>query len=167
MTAISVDTRLGIEAFLYREAKLLDEERFKEWLDLFAEDVTYRSHLLEIREVGDERVPLPGDWGIFEDDLFFLRKRVDRLATGLAHAEKPRSRTRRMITNILVTSADGGRVKVESNFIVFQSRHGDYERFFVGSRQDTLVESGDDWKIAARQIIFDQRVLPRAITVFF
>ncbi|HJZ18253.1 MAG TPA: aromatic-ring-hydroxylating dioxygenase subunit beta, partial [Stellaceae bacterium] len=30
-----------VEQFLYREARLLDERRFHEWLALFADDVRY------------------------------------------------------------------------------------------------------------------------------
>jgi ethylbenzene dioxygenase subunit beta len=30
-----------VEQFLYREARLLDERRFHEWLQLFADDVRY------------------------------------------------------------------------------------------------------------------------------
>src|SRR5438105_13723694 len=30
-----------VEQFLYREARLLDERRFHEWLDLFTDDVRY------------------------------------------------------------------------------------------------------------------------------
>ena len=33
--------RTEIEQFLYREARLLDTQRFEEWLDLFAEDACY------------------------------------------------------------------------------------------------------------------------------
>jgi 3-phenylpropionate/cinnamic acid dioxygenase small subunit len=30
-----------IEQFVYREARLLDERRFREWLKLFTEDIRY------------------------------------------------------------------------------------------------------------------------------
>ncbi|TMK24269.1 MAG: hypothetical protein E6G69_19025, partial [Alphaproteobacteria bacterium] len=37
----SEDVLREVEQFLYREARLLDERRFNEWLDLFTEDVRY------------------------------------------------------------------------------------------------------------------------------
>src|SRR5204862_6804952 len=37
----SEDVLREVEQFLYREARLLDERRFDEWLDLFTEDVRY------------------------------------------------------------------------------------------------------------------------------
>jgi 3-phenylpropionate/cinnamic acid dioxygenase small subunit len=35
------ETIRDVEQFLYREARLLDERRFHEWLELFTEDVRY------------------------------------------------------------------------------------------------------------------------------
>ena len=40
-TASRTELRLEVEDFLYHEARLLDERRFHEWLDLFTEDVVY------------------------------------------------------------------------------------------------------------------------------
>jgi ethylbenzene dioxygenase subunit beta len=36
------ETIREVEQFLYREARLLDERRFHEWLELLTEDVHYR-----------------------------------------------------------------------------------------------------------------------------
>ena len=41
-----------IEELLYREAELLDERRFEDWLDLFTEDARYRSNPFEEPHVG-------------------------------------------------------------------------------------------------------------------
>jgi hypothetical protein len=38
---VSVELQHEIEQFLYVEAELLDDGRFHEWLDLFADDVRY------------------------------------------------------------------------------------------------------------------------------
>src|SRR5690349_5319537 len=35
------DVLRAVEQFLYREARLLDERRFHEWLELFTEDLRY------------------------------------------------------------------------------------------------------------------------------
>ena len=39
--AVNRDLLTEVEQFLYREAQLLDEGRFHEWLELFTEDVSY------------------------------------------------------------------------------------------------------------------------------
>ena len=41
MSGMNEDVTREVEQFLYREARLLDERRFHEWLELFTEDVRY------------------------------------------------------------------------------------------------------------------------------
>jgi dibenzofuran dioxygenase beta subunit len=166
MTSSLTDLRRDVEEFLYREAKMLDEQRYDEWLGLFTEDVRYWMPITETREVRQARDHVPGEWAFMEEDSRFLAKRMERLAGGLAHAEQPRSRTRRFISNVLVTPGEDGDVVAECNFIVFQSRRANSEQFFVGSRRDRIVTSGGAWKIAERTVLLDHRVLPRAISIF-
>jgi dibenzofuran dioxygenase beta subunit len=166
MTSQLVDLQREAELFLYREAKMLDNNRFDEWLELFTEDARYWMPITESREVGQERGPVAGEWALIEEDKRFLLKRNERLRTGLAHSEQPRSRTRRFVTNIVATENEDGTVGVESNLLVFQSRRGTSEQFFVGCRQDRVVRVEDDWKIAERMILLDHRVLPRAISIY-
>ncbi len=60
--------------FYIREAWLLDERRFKEWLDIFTDDVLYfmprRKNVLR-RELHREVTPL-GDLAILEEDKRYL-----------------------------------------------------------------------------------------------
>jgi 3-phenylpropionate/cinnamic acid dioxygenase small subunit len=161
--------RQEIEQFLYQEARLLDSGLFHEWLALFTDDVKYwmpaRENLPAAVKPVDE-----GDlaYALYDEDLASLTLRVRRLDTGLARVEEPRSITRHMVSNVLVDDRDGDNaVKVDSNFLVFQLRHGQHESFFVGRREDVLRRVDSDWKIAKRKIHLDQLVLPRAVSIFF
>src|ERR1700724_1444554 len=84
--------------FLYDEAALLDEWRLDEWLALFhSEGAKYL-------------IPSPGDLSddpatspdLVNDSIRTLAGRVGRLKSKHAHAESPRSRTRRQIANVRV-----------------------------------------------------------------
>jgi len=159
---------LEVEQFLYREAQLLDERRFHEWLDVFTEDVRY---WVPIREsvLGQPEAIADGESlaiSHFDDDRATLEQRVRRLDTGLAHSETPPSRTRHLITNIRV-EVDANGVVAYSNFLLFQGRreHSDY--FFLGSREDRLRRVDGEWKIAQRKVMLDHITLPRAVSVFF
>lgn len=156
-----------VEQFLYREARLLDEGRFSEWLDLFADDAQYLMPARETRAGRDESVRKPGELPLFEDDKAFLVMRVKRLDTELAHAEQPPSRTRHFVTNVEVVADEGDEVEVHSNVLVFQSRLERTESFFVGKRQDRLRRVNGRWQIARRRVILDQTLLPRSISIFF
>jgi len=156
-----------IEQFLYREARLLDEGRFSEWLDLFTDDARYWMPTRETRLSRDEELSRPGELALFEDDKAFLAMRVKRLETGLAHAEQPASRTRHFVTNVEIVSAEDGQVEVHSNVLVFQSRLERTESFFAGKRADVLRKVDGRWLIARRRVVLDQALLPRSISIFF
>ena len=75
-----------VTAFIYREARLLDEQRFDEWLDLFAPDGRYWMPL-EYRQT-DRRLTA----SLMDEDLFLLRLRVERLKGNRTYSQKPKSR---------------------------------------------------------------------------
>src|SRR5712692_5864193 len=141
MARSGVDAELQheIEQFLYAEARLLDTGRLYEWLELFTEDTRY---WMPIRETLDEHTPALGPdelaLALFDDDKQFLVLRVQRLDTGLAHAEMPRSRTRHLITNVQVEPAADGELVVYSSFAVYQGRLERSDHTFFGEREDRL-----------------------------
>lgn len=161
-----------VQDFLVHEARLLDERLFEEWLDLFTDDVVYwmpeRLNPLESNDPADG-VSKPGDLALFEDTKATLRTRVARLATGMAWAEVPPSRTRHLITNVQVDVGDAeSEVKVRSNFMVYRTQLEHSQDIFVGMRDDVLRKVGDQWKIARRTILLDQAVLSSPnLSVFF
>jgi 3-phenylpropionate/cinnamic acid dioxygenase small subunit len=183
MSGINEDVTREVEQFLYREARLLDERRFHEWLELLTDDIRYwmgsrtnrypkRSKAIAIldpdRYVEDD-ITKEDELAIFDEDRQTLGARVARLDTGMAWAEDPPSRTRHMISNIEVEPGDTAQeVKVYSNFIVYRSRAETEEDFYVGARRDVLRRVAGAWKIAGRKIILDQNVLSaKNVSIFF
>ncbi|HVH77532.1 MAG TPA: 3-phenylpropionate/cinnamic acid dioxygenase subunit beta [Stellaceae bacterium] len=172
-----------IEQFLYREARLLDERRFEDWLELFTDDVRYsmsgranrypRSSkaiaILDPARHRDEDTAKAGELTLLDETKESLKGRVARLSTGMAWAEDPPSRTRHLITNIEIEDggAPGG-IRAYSNFLVYRSRGEREEDFYVGARQDVLRQAAGGWKIAQRRLVLDQNVLAaKNISVFF
>ena len=96
-------TRSEIEEFLIHEAALLDEWRLEKWLELMASDACYLVPPLDAPDA-DHRDTL----FLIADDRRTLASRVRQLLSGTTWAENPRSRTRRLITNVrlLVANAD-------------------------------------------------------------
>jgi 3-phenylpropionate/cinnamic acid dioxygenase small subunit len=176
------DVLREVEQFLYREARLLDERRFREWLDLFTDDVRYwmgaRSNryprtskaisiLSPNRYVEDDHTR-DDELSIFDETKETLSGRVARLETGMAWAEDPPSRTRHLITNIEVAGDAGAELTVHSNFIVYRSRAETEQDFYVGARQDLLRRIDDGLKIARRKMTLDQNVLSaKNLSIFF
>src|SRR5258708_12662806 len=87
---------LELMPFYIREAWLLDERKFREWLDLFTDDVLYfmpRRENVPARGAHREMTPL-GDLAIFEEDKRYLAMRVARLPTRMACAADTPPRAR-------------------------------------------------------------------------
>lgn len=164
---VTKELHYEVEQFLYREARLLDEGRFYEWLELLTDDVRYWMPTRETRERREGAVHGEEELALIDDDKNFLMTRVKRFDTGLAHAEQPPSRTRHFVMNVEVLEEPGQEVEVHSNLLVFQSRHEKSENFFIGKREDRLRKVGGQWRIARRKIILDQVLLPRVLSIFF
>jgi 3-phenylpropionate/cinnamic acid dioxygenase small subunit len=112
-------TRERAEVFLYREALLADEHRFDEWLALWDDtDVTYW-----IPSNNDDLDPRR-QISIAYDDRARLEERLTRLKSKGAHSQQPRSRLRRMVSNITIESDDGALAQVEANFMLLELRSG-------------------------------------------
>jgi 3-phenylpropionate/cinnamic acid dioxygenase small subunit len=176
------DTIRSVEQFLYREARLLDERRFHDWLRLFTDDVHYwmtaranrypRSSkaiaALDADRYAEEDAGAD-ELGLFDEDIRTLTARVARLDTGMAWAEDPPSRTRHLITNIEIEpGASDSELTVHCNFIVYRGRGETEQDFYVGARQDTLRRVDGAWKIANRRMVLDQNVLTaKNLSIFF
>lgn len=160
----SWEQKREVEEFLYREAHLLDEQRFDEWLNLLTDDVEY---LIPLREHVQGDVDPPGH-PIVKDDKLMLTMRVKKHQTGFSHVEIPKSMTAHLITNILVE--DGPRpdeLQVLSSFIVRQARKLRDEAWWAGRRRDLFRRVDGGWKIARREVLLDATILPRGISIFF
>jgi 3-phenylpropionate/cinnamic acid dioxygenase small subunit len=72
--------------FVVREARLIDQQRFEEWLDLFADDGRYWMPL-EWQQT-DPRLAT----SLMYEDKLLLQIRIERLKGNRTFSQKPRSR---------------------------------------------------------------------------
>jgi 3-phenylpropionate/cinnamic acid dioxygenase small subunit len=162
----------SVQRFLFHEARLLDERRFEEWLELCAPEIRYWMPAQSNLQRNEEhlRVGGPHELPLFDETWGHLRQRVRRLETGQAWAEEPSSRTRRLITNVQTEAPIGEDVIVaRSNLMLYRSRHETDVELFVGSRVDELRRhAAHGWQIVARTIILDAATIPgHNLSVFF
>ena len=68
-----------VQQFLFREARMLDERRFKEWVGLFTDDLLYWAPILTNRVGRDaaREVERFGESAHFEDDKTSLTNRIN------------------------------------------------------------------------------------------
>jgi 3-phenylpropionate/cinnamic acid dioxygenase small subunit len=146
--------------FLVREAELLDNRRYDEWLELLTEDIVYRMPVTVTTSPG-ENGGAGGGMHHFDEDLYSLRRRVARFATEHAWTEDPPSRTRRLVTNVRAYAGErDAEWLVRSYLLLFRSR-GDVRAsdFVVGERTDVLRQLDGRLRLASREFLVDESVI--------
>src|SRR2546423_157757 len=138
-----------IEQFLVEEAALLDEWRLEEWLALMAEDACYLVPPLDAPDA-DHRATL----FLIADDRRSLASRVRQLLSGTTWAENPRSRTRRLVTNVRLLEVTEGAARVTANFAVWRFQH-DQTDGYVGGYLHVLVRGPPGPLFPDRRAILD------------
>jgi ethylbenzene dioxygenase beta subunit len=151
-----------IEQTLYREARLLDQERYKEWVGMLTDDIHYHMPGIETRYRRDktEQVHDLTRMAFYNDNLEDLKKRLRRLETGTAWSEDPATRYTHMITNIeVVPTEKEDEVLVYSNFLAYRNRNEKDQDTLIGNREDIWRKTAEGYKLAKRMIILKQNVL--------
>ena len=143
-------TRAEVEEFLFHEAALLDEWRLDEWLALLTEDARY-----EVPSNDKPDADPGGTLFTIADDMDRIRGRITRLKDKDAHAEFPRSRTRRLISNVRVVGTNASELRVEANFVVYRFRRDESVREYVGRYRYVLRTGRGGLRIARRQAVLD------------
>ena len=164
-----------VASFLYREAELLDERRYEEWLDLLAADVRYWMPIrrnVKFGEAEREFTREGEDVNWFDEGKDTLRQRVQQILTGVHWAEEPFSRICHMISNVQLLGVTPSvlapsEVAVKSRFLIYRNRVETETDLLVGKREDVLRRVDGHWMISRRKIILDQNVLLSENLTFF
>lgn len=143
-----------IEAFVLREARLLDEQRYSDWLGLFADDGVYW-----IPTRPDQASPHEALSIIYEPKAL-LTMRVERLARGEMHVQSPPSRTVHHVSGIEVEGDEA-----RSSLIVAEWRAGE-SRLFSARVLHRLRRTPDGFRILLKRVdLIDGEAPHRAIAV--
>jgi 3-phenylpropionate/cinnamic acid dioxygenase small subunit len=123
-----------LQEFVEHEVRLLDEQRFEEWLDLFADDGIYWVPAKAGQESPFNHVSL------FYDDKPTLKVRIQRLRHPAIHSQIPHSYTVRLVSNFWLDRSphDPSLFRILSKFIMFEDRPGHERRLFGGHYSHTL-----------------------------
>lgn len=144
----------SVEAFLHRDAELLDDWRLEDWIDLFEPDGRY-----EVPSTTSPESDASSAQFLIADDHERLLGRIQRLQSANAHAERPRSRLSHQISNIRVTRA-AGCVSVRADGTTWRFRTRESDCYVVRYRH-RLVERGDGFRFGLRRVeIVNERLAP-------
>jgi len=140
------DERDRFRMLVEKEARLLDQLRFDEWLAMYAPECIY--WVPGTPAAGDPRREI----AISFDDRRRMEDRIYRLRTGYAWSQAPKSRTMRMVSNVEVFATRERTARmVRSNYLISEFRV-DGTRYLSGWCGHRFVRDGERWLIEARQV---------------
>ena len=142
-----------IERFLIDEAALLDEWRLAEWLELMAPDARYLVPPLDAPDADHHDTLF-----LIADDRRTLASRVRQLLSATTWAENPRSRTRRLITNVRLLAAENGEARITANFAVWRFQHEQAD-VYIGRYVHKLVRGPSGPLFRERRAVLDLETL--------
>jgi len=143
-----------VEAFVLREARLLDEQRYAEWLELFADDAIYWIPTRANQASPHEAL------SIIYEPRALLAVRVERLSRAEMHVQSPPSRT---VHHVSAVEVDGDQVR--SALLVAEWRAGE-ARWFAGRVTHRLRKEANGLRIVLKRVdLIDGEAPHRAIAV--
>lgn len=142
-----LETQWAVEQFLTRQAEILDQRRWADWLELFTPDGRYWMPADPAHESGD------GVPSIFYEDRWLMRTRMKRLEHPRAWSQSPRNRTSHVVGNVVVERDDPatGELVARSKFHVVEFRL-DAQRYFAGSYRHHLVRGPQGFRIRLQRV---------------
>jgi len=133
--------------FVIREARMLDEQEYDTWLDLFAEDGIYWMPL----EIGQTEEKLTTS--LMYEDLLLLRTRVQRLSGKRTFSQKPKSRCQHLLQTPIVDKMD----TPNNDYQVFTPFHyvevrNDEKELYAGWMKHSLAIEDEKLKIKLKRV---------------
>lgn len=141
-----IDLLKSVEQFLYHEARLMDEHRFDEWLALWADECLYYA------PVNDEDIDPSRHATLFHEARPQLEDRISQLKSSVHWSQLPKSRLRRVVSNVEVEEATDQAVAVASNFVLVEVRR-ERQTVFAGRSIHRLLPVDGGFKIAYKKVL--------------
>lgn len=145
----------SLEQFLYREAMLLDDKRWPEWLALYSEDCFYW-----VPSVVGQKDPV-NTISLYAEDRMRLEMRILRITHPHAYSQDFPTRMSHVVGNVMLDPAEGkgfdgglapkADLVVRSSVQILEFRKED-QRLFGGTVRHWLRRAGGDFSIVLKRI---------------
>ena len=148
---VTASVEREITQLMYRYARLADQLRYHEWLDLFTEDGIYTAITLE-NDRG-QGLALFTDYG--------KERMKERVAFWMGFWAADRGKTLHQVSNVEVTDVTGDQARAVSYFVIYRTADdGESKLYACGEYQDELAHGPQGWRFQKRRGVVDADVLP-------
>lgn len=137
--------RSEVEQMLFREAYLLDQHRFDDWLSLYTDDAIYWVPLEENQADAHETS------SIIHDDREMMALRVRQYRDARAHARLPMARTVHHVSNVLILEEGVAELVAASALVLVEYRQ-ERQRVFGATVTHRLRRTPAGLRIAVKRI---------------
>ena len=138
-------TQHSVEQFLYRQADLLDQKRWEDWIGLFTDDGVYWMPPEPSYKTWD------GTPAIFAEDKNLMRVRMGRVLHPDAWSQRPLWGTNHVVSNVIIESESAQEIVVRSRFHMMELRRDDV-RHFAGSYEHHLTKTKEGYRIKLQRV---------------
>lgn len=149
---ISLAERARIEAFVFEEARLLDDRAYDQWVGLFDDDGIY---WVPSGKAGDADTAV----ALIYDNAARLKERLIRMNAPTFWAQSPPTETTRVIGNMVISSADHGCTAVQYKFVVTALRRG-VSTLFSGKVEMLLRQQNESFAVKRKVVRLQERDQP-------
>jgi 3-phenylpropionate/cinnamic acid dioxygenase small subunit len=133
--------------FVYHEARLIDEKRFDEWYELYADDGRYWMPLMRGQPPG------AGHTSLFDEDKLLLKIRIERLRNPKSYSQAHASWCQHILQAPRVEARDAGAgtalLRTPFMYLAYQQ---DQQEAYAGVAWHHLRMSGGNIAIALKKI---------------
>ena len=160
--SISVDE---ISAFLFREARLLDDRQFEQWIECYREDAMYWMPAWD--DDGELTTdPYSEISLIFYPNRAGIEDRVFRIRTERSSSTSlPEPRTNHLISNVEVLDRRPGEVDIRFNWLSSYFRYNTTDQYF-GTSVYTLDVTGESPLITYKKVVLKNDYIHHIVDVY-
>ncbi|GHB12965.1 benzoate 1,2-dioxygenase small subunit [Modicisalibacter luteus] len=156
---------LDIQAFVYREARLLDDREWDAWLECYSKNAVFWMPAWDdddrLTEDPQSEISL-----IYYPNREGLEDRVYRIKTERSGATSiPEPRTTHQVSNLEVLSQEGDKVELRFNWHTLSHRYQQTSAYF-GTSFYTLDVSGEQPLIEKKVVILNNDYIHQVIDVY-
>ena len=154
----------GAEAFLYAEARALDDRDWDTWLAFYAPDASFWM------PAWDDHDRLVEDPQAEISLMYYARRsgledRVFRIKTERSTASTPEPRTSHNISNVEILSQSNSKVELRFNWLTLSYRYKIVDTYF-GVSLYTLETAGERPLIKAKKVILKNDYIHHVIDIY-
>jgi benzoate/toluate 1,2-dioxygenase beta subunit len=150
--------------FLYREARLLDDRQWDEWLECYSPKVEFWMPAWDdhdsLTEDPQSEISL-----IYYPNRDGLEDRVFRIKTERSSASTPEPRTAHFVSNLEVLANDGESVELRFNWQTLSHRYKTTDMYF-GTSFYRLDARGGQPLITAKKVVLKNDYIHQVIDIY-